>query len=345
MMMLIKKMVLAVCLSLSITLVYAGDVLSLKAGYPQSYVVKKGDTLWAISGIFLEDPWLWPELWHYNPQVANPHLIYPGDVLALKWVNGRPVLVRNPLKSDGVVKLSAEMRIADVSDAIAAIPLDVIGPFLNNSRVVTDEELESAPYVLAGKNGNIVAGAGDQILGRGHFEDIEAYGVYRRGKAYSDPKTGEQLGVEAIDIGTANLLDSEGDIATLALNRSTQEIRRADRFLALEDRQLHARFHPQAADISDGYIIAVDGGVTQVASMDVVTLNLGERNDLEPGDVMAIYTGGIRVRDPVTNEWLKTPDVRAGVLMVFRTFEKVSYALVLKAEQALKVGDKVKSPS
>ncbi|USA41784.1 LysM peptidoglycan-binding domain-containing protein [Spongiibacter taiwanensis] len=336
-----RKMLLGLGLVLVSALVQAGDVLSLKAGHPQTYVVKKGDTLWAISGMFLEDPWLWPELWYYNPQVENPHLIYPGDILKLRWIDGRPVLV----KDSGEVKLTPQMRISDLDDAIPAIPLDVVAPFLTRSRIVSQAELEAAPYVLAGRNGNIVAGAGDYVLGRGQFPDGSSFGVYRQGQVYVDPLTKEVLGVEAKDIGTAELRSTEGDVSTLMLNRSTEEIRRADRFLPLERRELVARFEPKAPDTeAKGFIIAVEGGVTQIGSMDVVTLNLGERNGLQAGDVMAIFTTGVLVRDPVTNEQIKAPDVRSGVLMVFRTFEKASYALVLKAEQALKVGDRVTPP-
>lgn len=339
-----KNTVLGLCLGLIMAFAQAGDVLSLKAGYPQTYVVKKGDTLWAISGMFLNDPWFWPELWYYNPQVENPHLIYPGDVLKLMWVDGKPVLVRNGV-NNSVVKLTPQMRISDVTDAIPTIPLDVIAPFLTRSRVVSDAELEQAPYVLAGKRGNIVAGAGDQVLGRGDFSGDETFGVYRRGQVYKDPVTGEVLGVEATDIGTANLLATEKDVATLTLNRSTQEIRRADRFLPMELRHLHASFEPKApVENSNGFIIAVEGGLTQIGSLDVVTLNLGDRDKLEAGDVLAIYSRGEVVTDPITNERIKAPDVRSGVLMVFRSFERVSYALVLKAEQPLKVGDLVKNP-
>ncbi|MFT5888842.1 MAG: nucleoid-associated protein YgaU [Zhongshania sp.] len=340
-----KNTVLGVCLGLLMAFAQAGDVLSLKAGHPQTYVVKKGDTLWDISGMFLNDPWYWPELWHYNPEIKNPHLIYPGDVLNLMWINGKPVLVRNPGPDNRTVKLTPEMRISDINNAIPAIPLDAISPFLTRSRVVTDEELRRAPYVLAGKRGNIVAGAGDQILGRGNFGDEEAFGIYRRGNVYQDPITKEMLGIEAVDIGTANILALEKDVATLTLNRSTQEIRRADRLLPMEVRQLYVRFEPKApVENTNGYIIAVEGGVTQIGSMDVVTLNLGERNTMLPGDVMAIYAAGVYVTDPITNERVKAPDVRAGLVMVFRTFAKVSYALVLKAEQPLQVGDTVRNP-
>ncbi|QQD18312.1 LysM peptidoglycan-binding domain-containing protein [Spongiibacter nanhainus] len=342
-----RKILFGIALGLIAAVVQAGDVLSLKAGHPQTYVVKKGDTLWDISGMFLDDPWLWPELWHYNPQVENPHLIYPGDVLHLVWRDGKPMLVRNPKGSgpSGVVKLTPQMRISEASQAIPAIPLDVVAPFLSRSRVVSEDELENAPYVLAGQRGNIVAGAGDSILGRGDFGELENFGIYRRGQEYRDPVTGERLGIEAIDIGTVHLLATEDDVSTLAVNRSTQEIRRADRFLPLEERQLTARFEPDAPDEDvAGFIIAVDGGVTQIGGMDVVTLNLGERNGIEAGDVLAIYSSGVVVRDPVKGDRVKAPDVRAGLLMVFRVFEKVSYGLVLQAEQALKVGDKLRNP-
>lgn len=335
-----KKTVLGVCLGLLMAVANA-DVLSLKAGHPQTYVVKKGDTLWDISALFLEDPWLWPELWHYNPQVANPHLIYPGDVLNLVWVDGKPRLV----KGSGVVKLDPQMRISDLGSAIPSIPLDAIAPFLSRNRILDEKQLQSAPYVLAGERGNIVAGAGDQILGRGRFGEEENYGIYRIGQLFHDPRSGEKLGVEAIDIGSAELIGLQGDVATLDLHRSTQEIRRADRLLPPEERSLTAHFEPKGAPKgSDGYIIAVAGGLSQIGSMDVVTLNLGERNGVSSGDVMQIYSHGVLVRDPITNERIQAPDIESGVLMVFQSYEKLSYALVLKAEQALKVGDRVSSP-
>jgi hypothetical protein len=237
------------------------------------------------------------------------------------------------------------MRISDINDAIPVIPQDVIAPFLTRSRVVSEGELEQAPYVLAGKRGNIVAGAGDQVLGRGDFSGDETYGVYRRGQVYKDPVTGEALGVEATDIGTAKLLATEKDVSTLILNRSTQEIRGADRFLPMERGRLYARFEPKMpVENSSGFIIAVEGGLTQIGSLNVVTLNLGDRDQLEAGDVLAIYSRGEEVTDPITNERIKAPDIRSGVLMVFRSFERVSYALVLNAEQSLKVGDVVKNP-
>ena len=321
----------------------AGDVLALKDGHPETYVVKKGDTLWDISGMYLNDPWKWPEIWQVNPQLDNPHLIYPGDILNLVYIDGRPKLV---VKRSKDIKLNPQVRISDLDLAIPAIPLDAIAPFLTQSRVVDSEALKGAPYVLAGSDGHIVAGAGDQLFARGTFDaDQLAFGIFRPGKAYIDPDTEELLGYQAYSVASAKVVSLDGEIATLGLNQTSEEVRRGDRLLPDEERRISSNFLPSApeADIS-GYIIAVEGGVSQIGSMDVVVLNKGERDGLQIGNVLAIYKVGERVRDPITNEVVKVPDARAGLVMVFRTFEKVSYGLVLKATKTLVVMDKVKNP-
>lgn len=334
---------MVIALSLSVGLAVAGDVLALKEGHPQTHVVVKGDTLWGISKMFLDDPWLWPEIWHVNPQVDNPHLIYPGDVLNLVYIDGRPKIV---VKRGRDVKLSPEVRVSDLDLAIPAIPLDAISPFLSFSRVVEAEVLQNAPYVLTGSDGHIVSGAGDQLYGRGEFpEGQETFGIYRAGDPYIDPDTDELLGYQAFSIAGAKLIEMERDIATLALNRTTQEVRRGDRLLPDEEREVSPNFYPSAPeDETDGFIIAVEGGVSQIGSMDVVTINKGERDGLEIGNVLAIYRVGEQVRDTVTNEIVKVPDARSGLLMIFRTFEKVSYGLVLKASRVLQVMDRVENP-
>ena len=344
-----KRLLLGLALTISFSAAVLADVLALKEDHPETYVVKRGDTLWSISNIFLEDPWLWPELWHYNQQVDDPHLIYPGDILYLVWVDGKPRLVKNIVKKTTVnrdVKLTPQMRISDLTAAIPAISLDVIGPFLTNSRVVDKALLEEAPYVLSGREGHIVTGAGDTLYARGKFDDESVYGIYRQAQVFTDPDTGEFLGIQARDIGTGKRLSVDGDIATLQVNRSAEEIRRGDRLLPQEDRTLKPRFEPRAPEQPvEGEIIAVDGGVSQVGSMDVVVLNRGERDGLKSGDVMAIYQRGVLVRDDIAKEVVRVPDVEAGLLMVFRSYEKVSFAVVLTATQALRVGDKVKNPT
>ena len=321
----------------------AGDVLTLRQDHPDVYVVKKGDTLWDISNVFLQSPWRWPELWQVNPQIENPHLIYPGDTLHLVYHNGQPRLV---LSRGGDVKLDPQVRSTPLDQAIPAIPLEAVNPFLNRGRIVGEGVLEAAPYVLAGKEGHIVTGAGDEIYGRGNFEQgHDSFGIFRRGDNFVDPDSGELLGIQARDIGTAKLLAAENDVATLALNRSTQEVRRGDRLLPEEERQLNANFFPSAPQQEiKGYILSVEGGVNQVGSMNVVVISKGEQDGLQEGNLLAIYKTGETLRDPVTGELVKAPDFRAGLLMVFRTFDRVSYGLVVRAERPLKVNDRVRNP-
>jgi len=338
-----KKLLLGSLLALAVVLSAWADVLTLKQGHPDTYVVKKGDTLWDISGVFLEKPWNWPQLWHVNPQIENPNLIYPGDTLNLTYINGKPALV---LSRGRDVKLDPQVRMTPIDRAIPAIPLEAVNAFLNRGRVLEEADFKGAPYVLAGKEGHIVTGAGDEIYGRGVFdENVSGYGVYRRGKPYLDPETEELLGIQARDIGTAKILAVDGEVATMAMNRSTEEVRRGDVLLPEEERRISANFFPSApADDIKGVLIDVEGGVSQIGRMNVVIINKGAREGLAEGNLMAIYKKGETVRDPVTNDLVKTPDFRAGLLMVFRVFDKVSYGLVLKAERPLTVGDGVRNP-
>lgn len=339
-----KKVVLAGFLAFFMSVfTIAGDVLELKDGHPDTYVVKKGDTLWDISNLFLKSPWLWPEIWHVNPQIDNPHLIYPGDILNLVYIDGKPRLV---VKRNQDVKLSPEVRVSDLDLAIPAIPLDAVAPFLTNSRVVNPGELEAAPYVLAGKGGHIVSGAGDELYARGAFDkEQDSFGIFRRGGTYIDPDSGEFLGVQAFSIGGGKLVAIDGEVGTLALNQTTEEVRVSDRLLPDEQRNIRSNFHPSAPEKeTNGYIIAVEGGVSQIGFLDVVVINKGDRDDLEVGNVLAIYHQGEHVRDQVTKEIVKVPDTRAGLMMVFRTFDKVSYGLVLKATMPLAVNDRVTNP-
>lgn len=338
-----KKLLLGALLGLSMALSALADELTLKQGHPETYVVRKGDTLWDISNVFLSDPWRWPQLWHVNPQIENPHLIYPGDRLNLVYIDGKPRLV---LTRGQDVRLDPRVRVTPLEQAIPAIPLEAVNPFLNRGRIVQSGELEGAPYVLSGKEGHIIAGAGDEIYVRGRLDGGSAsYGIYRRGDTFVDPDTNELLGIQARDIGTGKLLDSQGDVGTLALNRSTEEVRRGDRLLPEEERRINAVFFPSApASDTSGYLLGVEGGVNQIGFMNVVVISKGDRDGLEEGNLLAIYKTGETVRDPVTGDMVKVPDFRAGLLMVFRTFERVSYGLVLRAERPLKVHDRIRNP-
>jgi hypothetical protein len=312
---------------------------------PQTYTVKKGDTLWGISGMYLSQPWLWPELWDVNPQIDNPHLIYPGDELYLVWVDGQPRLRMNRGRN---VKLTPNMRVSALDLAIPIIPLDQIGAFLRRHRIMGSGEINNSAYVVAGAQGHLISAPGDRVFGRGPFPDGErAYGIFRGGDVYRDPITNEVLGYQAKDVGSAQLLSSnEDEIVELEVTRVTEEVRITDRLLPNEDKILDATFHPRAPDeeIVDGFMIAVDGGVSQIGSLDIVVLNRGKRDGLEVGHVLAIYQSGQVVHDQVMDDNVALPDARAGLLLVFETFEKASYGIVLKTNRPLKVMDKVKNP-
>ena len=333
---------------LLLSLVFSGwlqGAVELNENVPQTYIVKKGDTLWGISGMYLREPWLWPELWDVNPQIDNPHLIYPGDELYLVWVDGRP---RLRMRRGADVKLSPTMRVSPLDLAIPMIPLDEIGAFLLQHRIVDAQALNSAAYVVAGAQKHLLSVPGDTIYGRGNFPDGErAYAIFRPGEAYVDPLTAELLGYQAQDIGNARLLSSNTqEVTELEVTRITEEVRITDRLLPLEERILDATFHPRAPQVAieDGFMIAVDGGVNQIAALDIVVLNKGRRDGLEVGHVLAVYQAGELVFDQVAQDIVQLPDVRAGLALVFDVFEKASYAIILKASHPLQVMDKVKNP-
>jgi hypothetical protein len=321
-------------------------------------VVKKGDTLWGISETFLQDPWKWPEIWHANEQIENPHLIYPGDVIRLVYVGGKPKLTLDRPESTGIegnavtqlpngtVKLSPRPRISKLDSVIPAIPLDAVQSFLVENRVMTEAELDGAPYVVAGGDRRILLGAGDKLYVRGDVDTSQtAYGIYRKGISFKDPDTGEVLGWEAIQLGLSKLTDTEGEISTLRLLTTSKDIRVGDRLLPTVERQVDSVFYPKSPKVDvEGKIIHVFGGVRNVSQYNVVVINRGERETVAVGDVLAIYRRGEQVRDRITSELLQLPDERAGLMIVFRTFEKVSFGLVLKAQKTLKVLDIVKNP-
>lgn len=321
----------------------------LRLDHPDQYVVRKGDTLWDISETFLKTPWLWPEIWQVNPQISNPHLIYPGDVISLVYVGGKPRLVLERGNGSRTVKLTPTKRIEPLDTVIPAIPLDAIDAFLNRSRVVNKETLEEASYVISGHEGRIVAGGGDKLYARdgqnGPATLYSSYGVYRPGIQYIDPDTGEELGVEAMEVGLGKIIQKDGDIATMRLSTSKEEVRLEDRLLPTEEAKVIPTFFPSAPEQEvNAKIISVLGGVSQVGQFDVVAINRGERENIEVGNVLAIYHMSGKVRDRVRNEVVQLPSERAGILMVFRVFEKMSYGLVLKAQRPLAVLDELKNP-
>jgi len=324
----------------------------LRDGHPDVYEVVKGDTLWDISGRFLEKPWHWPEVWRINPQIENPHLIYPGDRIRLVYIDGQPALMlergnagRSYRMSPGTEKLEPQIRQSALDTAIPAIALDKIQGFLVQNRMVGEEVLPAAPYVVQGESERLVLGAGDRVYIRGPLNINQSYNFVRRGPLYVDPKTKELLGREATYIGLGRSLAQDGDIATMSVDKSRVELQIGDRVLPTEERRVDSTFFPSSPESEiRGEIISVFGGVTQVGQYDVVILNRGQREGLQAGNVLAIYKLGALARDPIAKETIRLPSERAGLLMVFRAFEKLSYGLVLAAERPLAVEDEVRNP-
>ena len=337
-----KKTLLGIIAACTFAMIAIAAEPPFNENIPDKYTVKKGDTLWDISDFFLTDPWLWPEIWHVNPQIKNPHLIYPGDIISLVYIDGRPRLT---LERNRNVKLSPGIKVLPHAEAIPALPLDVINNFLSRNRVVTQEEINAAPYVVAGFEKRLLSGVNDTFYARGQFDDTPAYGLYRIGQPYRDPDTQEELGIRAQDVGSAKLKTVDGDIGSLLATRVVEEVRVGERLLPHEERRLEFVFYPSAPEGSiDGMIMAVEGGLTQVGHLDVVAINRGEREGLEQGNVLAIFKRGETIVDRVAKEKITLPNERAGLLMIFRTFEKMSYGLILNAERPLAVNDVVKNP-
>ena len=354
-----KRLLTSVVLSIGLSLGVAGTASAedisqhLKPGHPDVYSVVKGDTLWDISGTFLSKPWLWPEIWQINPQIENPHLIYPGDQIALVYVDGQPRLqlrrgdagrtVR--LTPSDTVSLKPQIRATPLESAIPTIRLDAIQSFLVQNRVVAPSLLDAAPYVVEGEADRIVLGAGDRVYVRGGLDENESYSIVRRGPLYVDPDTQEILGREATYIGLGQAVAQEGDVATMSVTSTREEVQVGDRILPTEERKVDANFFPSAPNGEiRGEIISVFGGVTQVGQYDVVVINRGERENLEVGHVLAIYKRGALARDRIANEVIRLPSERAGLMMIFRTFEKLSYGLVLNTDRPLAVEDEVRNP-
>jgi nucleoid-associated protein YgaU len=322
--------------------------LTLKPDAPERYTVKKGDTLWDISERYTDDAWQWPNIWYQNPQIENPHLIYPGDILGLMAVEGemKVAVVKRGIESR-TVKMSPTARIEPIESAIPTIPMDAIMPFIISNRIVEPGELEGAPYILSAGGGRIMNGAGGVAYGRGDFSDgiANAYGIFRASKVYRDPVTEEVLGLEAMEIGLANVMSNEKDMVKLDLVKTSQQVKEGDRLLTTENRQITARFQPKAPDdYVDGFIISVPGGVTQIGQYSMIVINKGTREGITQGTVLDIMKRGEVVRDRTVKEQIRLPAEKGGQLMVFRAYEKLSYALVLKATRPLNVGDQVRSP-
>ncbi len=314
----------------------------LRPDHPQRYTVQQGDTLWGIAARFLKDPWRWPEIWQRNAAIKNPHLIYPGDVLVMNMVAGSPELKVLRRK---VVKLSPAIYTEPLEAAIPTIPPSAIQSFLSSPLVVEKGGLRDAGHVAIGSDGKIALGAYSILYARGLPEsDAKFYRILRPGKRFVDPVNGEFLGQQAIHVGDARML-TPGETARMEVVRSHGEVSPGDQLIPAPD-DIGLPYYTPSAPEHDvrGFIIDAPGGVAEVGPLSVVVISVGTRENVESGHVLRILRDAGLARDPVTRETFRIPQEESGLLMVFRAFEKVSYALVMKAVRPIHVLDVVETP-
>lgn len=322
-----------------------GGTAALNPRHPERYVVQRGDTLWDIASRFLREPWVWPEIWQVNPQIANPHLIYPGDVISLVYIDGEPRLI---LERGRVERRSPQIREQRLDDAIPTIPFDAIRAFLSRPSVLTRDQAENLPYVLSFREGKLMAAAGDDVYVRGvDAATGEFFSVVNVGDPLVDPDDGEVVGYQGRYTGRGRLRRG-GDPATLVLTDSNRETLRGDRLLP-EERIPSLNFLPRTPERAvEGRVIAVTEGLSLIGPWMVVVVNRGARDGLEPGHVLQVHQAGAEVRDTIGGsrlfgEKVTLPEELAATIMVFRSFDRISYALVMQSVNEFRVLDTVRN--
>jgi len=341
-------------LFLGIALSYSAfaDTLKLKENHPETYTVVKGDTLWDISAHFLNTPWLWPRLWQANNQVENPHLIYPGDVLTLIWVDGEPQLTRKKLK-----KLSPTPRLQEKGQAIPTIPLSAIANFLSKDHIIDPETLTGSPRLLGDAVGTPRFLEGDVFYGEGQFDKQKLYGVYRLGEAFYNDETEEFLGTQLLFIGHSEVSDSLNVTTTEQVTphnmlSSASEARQGDIILPIPEYEtLPAYFLPKPVSAQlKGNILGALHGARALGKWDAVIIDKGQRDGLEVGSMLSIlrsgptvlinkdsieYEADASVFDKLTDTGIVIPAERLGELMVFKVYEKMSIGLIMRSSDII----------
>lgn len=318
---------------------------------PMNYTVKRGDTLWDIAAVFLKDPWFWPEIWQINPQVENPHLIYPGDVLSLAYGAGGDAHVS--ISQYSGARLQPRLRSEQLDGPVDAIPFAAIAAFLSKPSVLTKEEALRAPHILAFRDHHMVGGTGHEI----YVKDLNAplnqrYTVMHVAEPIVDPETNDLVGYQANYIATA-VVNNPGKVSKAILTEGAREALEGDR-LILQEGDVPLTFAPHAPHTNiNGQIIAVADNIEQIGQFQVVVINRGARQGLTPGAVLAIDQKGEVVHDKYGKtpwekdpygEMVQLPYERAGTMIVFKVFDRVSYGLVIGARGPMQVADRVYNP-
>jgi LysM domain len=349
------RIISLVILACSIAINAIADELKLKEGAPDVYTVVKGDTLWDISGKFLESPWRWPEIWNLNKEeIKNPHWIYPGDVIALdkSGANPRLRLLRDGKEvadgdANGTEKYGPRVRgEALEAGAIPSIRAQDIEPFLTKPLFIQEGQLDNAPAILASEDNRVIVGKGNIA----YIEGIDSskgrdWQIYRPGRKIFDPENKRMLlGYEAVYVGDA-YVKRFGNPSTADIVRSKFEINRGDRLINAEE-QPYVAYAPHAPDkMIKARIVSAYNAINEVAQNSIITINRGKRDGMEIGHVLAAYRNGEWVKSELKpGKELKLPDERVGLIFVFRVFDNLSYALVLQSTRQFNLGDVVQTP-
>lgn len=328
----------------------------IKPTAPTEYTVKRGDTLWGISNVFLKNPWEWPEIWYANPKIQNPHRIYPGDVLLLAYGrDGRPQI---SIEHEGALRLEPALRSSPLDDAIPTIPYASIAAFLSRPSLLSREEIRNAPYVLAFPNEHQAAGDDQVVYARGlaNAPTGARYSVVHVGEPIVDPESGKTLGYEGTYTATA-VVQRPAAITKTVLVDAARETLRGDCLLP-DSGTTPLNFTPRAPSRKvRGQIISVVDGVTLIGQYHIVAINRGARDGVGPGTVLAIDEAGDVVTDRGSASYgdeghnllgfsksVKLPAERAGTLLVFKSYDDMSYGLVVGASTAMRVADVVRNP-
>jgi len=366
--------------------VMAQDV-SIRSDHPDEYIVVTGDTLWDISGRFLDKPWQWPAIWHANPQINNPHLIYPGDSISLVYIDGVPQL---RLRRGGTVKLSPSVHVVE-REAVNGIPFDSLAPFMRDIRVVSPSEFEGLPYVIANTDERLTATYSDQTYVRGLDGRVgEEYIVARLTSIYDAVGDADEIrrvnpqehwkvaqsvwdrneslhtnvlpwnrrpknpvGYELVEVSRVRVAQA-GEITVLDIIHDRTEVKTGDVILPVSEQGYEEVFYPHAMDDTpDGLrVLATSGQKGGVGLYQIVAISGGSNQGLKPGHVFSAFRSGAVVNDRTAYRWgsfaedatVKLPDLYDGLVMVFRTFDNVSYGMVMKGKRVVMEFDMLRDP-
>jgi hypothetical protein len=343
----------------------AGPVQAATCEYrpnaPDQHLVVRGDTLWDISGKFLEHPWCWPQVWGMNrEQIRNPHWIYPGQIVYFDRVNRRLTLTRpGSGESDGIdgtTRLSPQIRTEGLgADAVQSIPPGLIEPFLSMPLIVEENELNNAPRIAALDDGRVYLGKDERFYVRGALNGGTAFQVFRPGTPLLDPDTGRVIAYEAVYLGSARLEAQARpgvDVHTFTVTSSKQEMGVGDRLTPAPPTAIRNYVpHPPERQIG-ARVVSIYSGVTYAGQNQVVSVNRGSLDGLDVGSVLQLYHFGKTVADPGGSKGLmglgktmiKLPDEQIGNLFIFRVFKHVSYGLIMQVTKPVEVGDLARSP-